>query len=123
MRNILALTIFLLLLSGTAIADQIVLKNGDRLTGKIIKADGAKLVLKSELIGDVSVDLSAVRSITSDEPVYVTLADGRTVSGVMTVSDGKAELRTGNANPVSFDRATIRYIRSEAEHLAYERSL
>ena len=123
MRKPLALTIFLFLFSGTAIADQIVLKNGDRLTGKIIKSDGAKLVLKSELIGDVSVDLSSVRSITSDEPLYVTLADGRTVSGVMTVTDGKAELRTGNSNPVSFDRATIHYIRSEAEHLAYEHSL
>ena len=123
MRKTVALTIFLFLLSGTAIADQIVLKNGDRLTGKIVKSDGAKLVLHSDLIGEVSVDLSAVRSITSDQSLYVTLADGRTVSGVMKVSDGTAELRPPNSNAVSFDRATIRFIRSEEEHLAYERSL
>ena len=61
MRKTVALTIFLMLFSGPALADQIVLKNGDRLTGKIVKADGAKL--KSELIGEVSVDLSSVRSI------------------------------------------------------------
>lgn len=123
MRKIVGLTISLFLLSGHALADQVVLKNGDRLTGKIIKSDGSKLVLKTELIGDVSVDLAAVRSITSDQPLYVTLADGRTVSGVMTVSEGIAELRPANSKAMSFDRATIRFIRSEAEQLAYERSL
>ena len=110
-------------LSSPAIADQIVLKNGDRLTGKIVKSDGSKLVVQTELVGEVSVDLSAVNSITSDQPLYVTLADGRTVSGILTASENKAELLVANANAVSIDRSTIRVIRSEAEHLAYERSL
>jgi len=111
------------MLCTTALADQITLKNGDRLTGKIVKADGTKLVVKTELVGEVSVELSSVRIITSDQPLYVTLADGRTVSGVMTVTDGTAEIRSGNSNPVSFDRAKIVVIRSEEEHLAYQRSL
>ena len=117
------LPILLFLLSGTAIADQITLKNGDRLSGKIVKSDGSKLVVQTELIGEVSVDLSAVNSITSDQPLYVTLADGRTVSGILTASENKAELRAANSNAVSIDRSTIRLIRSEEEHLAYERSL
>jgi len=123
MRNIIGLTVFLILLSGPAIADQIILKNGDRLTGKIVKSDGDKLVMKTELVGDVTVDLKSVRDITSDQPLYVTLDDGRTVSGVMSVSETKAELRTNNSNALSFDRSNIRFIRNEAEHLAYERSL
>jgi len=123
MKNIIGLTVFLFLLATPAIADQITLKNGDRLTGKILKSDGNKLVIKTELLGDVSVDMSAITSITSDEPLYVTLADGRTVSGVMSVADGKAELRVANSKAISIDRATISVIRSEEEHLAYERSL
>lgn len=123
MRNIISLTIFLLLLATPAIADQITLKNGDRLTGKILKSDGDKLVMKTELLGEVSVDMSSVTRITSEEPLYVTLADGRTVSGVMNVAGGKAELRSANSNAISIDRSTIRVIRSEEEHLAYERSL
>ena len=123
MRKTIGVTIFLILLSGPALADQIILTNGDRLTGKIVKSDGSKLVVKTELIGEVSVDLSAVNSITSDQPLHVTLADGRTISGVMTASETKAELRKGNSNAVSIDRATIRFIRSEEEQLAYERSL
>src|SRR5689334_19473217 len=98
MRKIISLTIFLFLLSMPAMADQITLKNGDRLTGKIVKSDGSKLVVKTELIGEVSVDLAAVNSITTDQPLYVTLADGRTVSGILSASEGKAELRAANSN-------------------------
>jgi putative salt-induced outer membrane protein YdiY len=123
MKKTISITIFLVLLSGTAIADQITLKNGDRLTGKIVKSDGSKLVIKTELIGEVSVALSDVNSITSDQPLHVTLADGRTVSGIITVSETKAELRAANSTPVSIDRANIRFIRSEEEQLAYQRSL
>lgn len=123
MKKAITVTILLILLPSPTIADQLILKNGDRLTGKIVKSDGSKLVVQTELVGEVSVDLSAVNSITSDQPLYVTLADGRTVSGMLTASENKAELRSSTANPVSVDRSTIRVIRSEAEHLAYERSL
>lgn len=123
MRKIFSVTIFLVLVAAHVSADQIILKNGDRLTGKILKSDGGKLVIKTELIGDVTVDLSSVSSFTSDQPLYVTLADGRTVSGLMTVSETKVELRPANAAAVSLDRTTLQVIRSEAEQLAYEHSL
>jgi len=37
----------------TARADQIVLKNGDRVTGQIVKSDGKKLTVKTEFMGAV----------------------------------------------------------------------
>ena len=123
MRKILTVTLLTIMFCAPVLADQITLKNGDRLTGKIVKADGGKLVIKTQLVGDVTVDLSVVTNITTDEPLYVTLADGRTVSGVMTVAEAKAELRGTNANAVSFNRSDIQVIRSEEEQLAYQRSL
>jgi len=33
-------------------ADEITLKNGDRVTGKIVKKDGDKVTIKSDLMGD-----------------------------------------------------------------------
>ena len=123
MRKTLTVTFLTIMFCAPALADQITLKNGDRLTGKIVKSDGGKLVIRTQLIGDVTVDLSVVTNITTDEPLYVTLADGRTVSGLITVAEAKAELRGTNANAVSFNRSDIQVIRSEEEQLAYQRSL
>jgi len=123
MKRLLTCTVLLLALAFQISADQITLKNGDRVTGKIVKTDGGKLVVTTDLLGDVSVDLAAVTIITTDQPIYVTLADGRTVSGTMTASADKVELRAASANVVSVDRSAIKVIRSEAEHVAYEGSL
>jgi putative salt-induced outer membrane protein len=123
MKRLLSCTVLLLVLAAHGLADQITLKNGDRVTGKIVKTDGGKLIVTTDLLGDVSVDLAAVTNITTDQPLYVTLEGGRTVSGAMTASENKVELRGTNANVVSVDRSAIKVIRSEAEHLAYEESL
>lgn len=123
MKRLLTCTVLLLALASQTPADQITLKNGDRVTGKIVKSDGSKLLVTTDLLGDVSVDLASVTNITTDQPIYVTLEDGRTVSGTMTASANKVELRAANANVVSVDRSAIKVIRSEAEHVAYQGSL
>ena len=123
MKRLLTCTVLLIALATQTLADQITLKNGDRVTGKIVKTDGGKLVITTELLGDVSVDLGAISNITTDQPLYVTLEDGRTVSGTLTASADKVELRPANANVVAVDRSAIRVIRSEAEHVAYQDSL
>ena len=122
-KAILGSTLFLFVLSGDVIADQITLKNGDRVTGKIIKSDGAKLSVKTDLIGDVTIDLSTATNITTDQPLYVVLADGSTVSGNLILSGENVELRSANGNTIPIERSSIRMIRSEAEQKAYERSL
>jgi hypothetical protein len=40
-------------------ADQVVLTNGDTITGSIIKKDGDKLTLKSEFLGEVAMPWSS----------------------------------------------------------------
>jgi hypothetical protein len=52
-------------LSSVAYADQVSLKNGDRLTGTIIKSDAKTLVVKTEAAGDVTFQWSAIDGITS----------------------------------------------------------
>lgn len=123
MKNILSFTVLLLLLLGHAYADQLTLKNGDRVTGKIVKTDGGKLVVSTDLLGNVSIELADVSNIVTDQPLYVTLADGRTVSGLLTASADRADLKPANANVISMDRSAIRIIRSEAEYVAYQDTL
>jgi hypothetical protein len=59
--------------AGSILADQVTLKNGDRLTGTVVKFDQDKLVLKSEFAGDVSLQWAAVIAIVSAEPLHVAL--------------------------------------------------
>ena len=47
-RQIECLILFVSLSSSLMFADQIVLKNGDRLTGTVVKSDGKILVLHTE---------------------------------------------------------------------------
>ncbi len=57
-------------------ADEVYLNNGDRLTGKIDSMIGSKLILKSELAGTVTIDISNIQTLKSDAPVEIHLKDG-----------------------------------------------
>ncbi|MFH1719432.1 MAG: DUF481 domain-containing protein [Planctomycetota bacterium] len=63
------------LLTGLSYGDELVLKNGDRLTGKIVRLVDGKLVFKSDVAGEVTVELSNIQTFSSDEPITVNLKD------------------------------------------------
>ena len=62
-----------------AFAGEVILTNGDRLTGTLDTIVGGKLQLRSPLLGVVEIDMIHVASVSSDETVTVVLSDGRTV--------------------------------------------
>jgi len=62
-------------------ADQIVMSNGDRLGGLIIKSDGKKLAIKTEFAGDVSVQWTAITEINSTNALHVAVRDGQGARG------------------------------------------
>ncbi|MFL6230657.1 MAG: YdiY family protein [Pyrinomonadaceae bacterium] len=122
MRTTVLLTFLLcLILCQEARADQVVLKNGDKLSGKIVKSDGKSLIIKTEFAGEVTVVWEAVTEVTSDEPLYLALADGRTVSGTVVMSGGQFEVRDKNARTVTAARARVQAIRSAGELAALDR--
>jgi putative salt-induced outer membrane protein YdiY len=57
-------------------ADQVYLKNGDRLTGTIASLTDGKMLLNSELSGPVTIELKNVRTFSSDQPLEIHLKDG-----------------------------------------------
>ena len=73
--GILILLVCLVLFAQSSLGDEILLKNGDRLTGKIDHLVVGKLVLKSEIAGDVTVDISNIQTFSSDAPIAVHLKD------------------------------------------------
>ena len=112
----------LLLWAIPALADQVVLKNGDRLTGSIAKSDGKQLVIKTDYAGDVTVKFDAIQSLTSTGDLHVSLA-GKTVVGPVTTSGDDVIVATKTAGPVEAPKASITTLRSPAEEAAYEKSL
>ncbi len=62
--------------AATSFADEVHLKNGDRLSGQIVRLTEGKLVLKSTLAGEVTVSLADVKTFSSDASVEVHLKDG-----------------------------------------------
>ena len=121
MRNFLCL--FLLsLCSSFAFADQVTLKNGDRLSGTIAQSDGKTLTLHTDYAGDLSIKWDAVQGVESKQPLHLQLQNGKTVAGPVTTSDGKLQVSTSSGN-VEAPIADIKALRSDSEEAAYEKSL
>jgi putative salt-induced outer membrane protein YdiY len=57
-------------------ADQVYLKNGDRLTGKIVSLINGKMVLNSDLAGQITIEMKNIRTFSSEAPLDVHLKDG-----------------------------------------------
>jgi putative salt-induced outer membrane protein YdiY len=115
--------IFVFLCPASLLADQIVLKNGDRLTGTIEQSDGKSLVIKTEFAGEVTVQWPALQEITSTQRLHVNLSDGKTVDGTVTTSDGNLAVVTANAGTVTTPISSVAKLFGEAEQAAYEKSL
>jgi len=101
-------------------ADQIVMKNGDRVTGSIVKKDGKNLIVKSDQFGVVTMAWDQVESVTAAKAVNVVLADGKTVQGTLSTANGKVEVATKDAR-LSLAPADVAAIRDDAEQKDYER--
>lgn len=65
---------------GPARGDEVLFLNGDRLSGKILKASSGKLTIKTEGAGDVTVDMSKVKTFSTDAPVAVGVKEQPAVS-------------------------------------------
>src|SRR5947209_3509119 len=110
------------LASSTVLADQVLFKNGDRVTGSIVKKDGKNLTIKTDQFGLVTASWDQVESIATERPVNIVLQDGRTALGTLVTVDGKIEAATQTAR-IAAAPAEIATIRNADEQKAYERLL
>ena len=103
-------------------ADQVVLKNGDRLTGSIVKKDDKSLTIKTEHLGVVVAPWDQIESIVADKPLHIVLQDGRALQGTLTLTGEKVEVATPQAK-VGVAPADITAMRNDDEEKAYQRLL
>lgn len=112
--------ILILITCPNIFADQIFLKNGDRITGKIVKKTDEKILIQTESLGEVMIDFAAVDKIMSDEPLNIELSDGQLLKGTVATADGKLEVETETAGTVEIEKENIEVVRSVAEQAKFE---
>ena len=126
MRGIKACAVVLSLMSAAAArADQVTMKNGDHLTGTVVKTEGKAetLEIKTDYAGTIAVKWDAIASVESSQALYLTLKDGQVVVGKVTTDDGKFTVATKDTGEIKVARDSVVAVRSEQEQKAGEAEL
>ncbi len=100
-RYCLTISIFFLSLAVAlpVLADEVLLKNGDRISGTIIKKDNGFLSIKTAYAGMVRVDWAFVTSVQADPPLVV-LLNSKEVVKASSISDNGPEQSLSAARSV-----------------------
>ncbi len=86
-------------ISAVAFGDEVILNNGDRLTGEVKSVDGGKMKVATAMAGTVEVNLSDVKTFSTDKPIELVLEDG-TVLKQPIVQGAPGQISTGGKGPV-----------------------
>ncbi|MEZ5344848.1 MAG: DUF481 domain-containing protein [Pyrinomonadaceae bacterium] len=120
MTKVLTAFLVLVLLSAYAFADQVIMTNGDRLTGKIVSKDGDSVIIQTEAAGIVKIKWSAVSQIISDDPLTVTLNDGNVVKGKIQSKEDEILIDTADAESVTIKKDAVKIVRTPEEQKKFE---
>lgn len=98
-----------------ALADTVIMLNGDRLTGEVVRQDEGRLTLKTAYAGNLTIDWERVREVQLDE-VQEILLDDETVLAVTAVSRSNGRLTLQQEPPsqaMTVDEARVKAIEPE----------
>ena len=116
-----AVAVGLMVFTAQATADTIKLKNGDRLTGAIVKSDEKALVLKTDYAGVITVKWEAIQEIESKQPLHVFAKNGQKLVGTLASSDNKIAVNTKDGGKVELDKSEITILRNAQQQAAEDR--
>jgi putative salt-induced outer membrane protein YdiY len=67
----------------TSLADQVILSNGDRLSGTLIEQNIDQIVIETSYAGKVTVKRSEISGLSTDHALRLQLHDGRLIDGIL----------------------------------------
>lgn len=85
--KVLSLAVCLVGMCSPLCADQVILKNGDRVTGKIATLGDGVLVLKSDQAGEIKIAVKDIATFMSDAPLEIHFQDGTVVNQPVAAAD------------------------------------
>ncbi len=113
MKKLLQLLLALcLFVASSGFADELILHNGDRLTGSVVRMQEGQLVFDTKYAGEIEIDWSQVAKINTDKPIQVILSDETSLRGLTKhAEEGKMKLKMGKiVETVSFDLSEVKAI-------------
>ena len=112
-----ALFALLILVAAPGWSGEIVLVNGDRISGQILSMEQGELKLKTPYAGTIPIQWDQVAGLNTDDPVHVLLSDEASLKGsTMSAGRGKMKLRMGEVeDTVTFDLSRVQAINPEPE--------
>jgi putative salt-induced outer membrane protein YdiY len=110
----LLITLLTFLVALPSTAAQLDLKNGDKLTGTVIKLEGNRLLFKTDYAGVVTIDWRQVGKLTTDQDVTVLTNDRRLLEGRMTASpDDGYTIETRGGEVIQADQTMVATVNPE----------
>lgn len=102
----------LLFLINPAGADELRLKNGDRISGKLVAMEEGTLIFKTSYAGKMSIKWEAISTMSTEAPIRVVLSDETALNGITQSAEaGKMKMKMGKiVETVSFDLMEVRAI-------------
>ena len=118
-RQLTAFLIFAFFAGSTAIADEIEITNGDRLSGEIVRHEVDSVRLKTSYAGTLEISWSDIVNITLNEPSIVLLKNGFTmeVEAFNRVEDEFVLQPVGASTPITISASSVYVIEPEAWEL------
>jgi putative salt-induced outer membrane protein YdiY len=83
--------LFIVTITHSAIADEVLLENGDKITGKFVRLEKGNLVFSTDYAGEITIEAEKVIHLTTAEPMVTTLVDGTTRKGTSFYRDSPSD--------------------------------
>src|SRR5690606_32081208 len=113
----------MLAVAGPLAADVVTLSNGDRVTGSILESNEKTLKMKTEFLGEVEIEWSAVTALGAPDKLYVTSGAGQTLVGPVTTEDDKLQVTAPSSGEVELPSSEVAVLRNEEAEQAYLASI
>ena len=100
LKSVMLASLLISLFVSAANADELLMKNGDRLQGTVVSMTLGKLMFKTPYAGTITIDWDKVDRLTTKEPLEAYLRDENTLMGKLTVTkDGALILQPADGSP------------------------
>ncbi len=91
--------------------DVLILQNGDRLSGQILRCEENNVIFTSAMAGEIKIPMDKIASFESSRPLYFRMDKGNVFAGQpMGMNQGKQALNTEAAGQLLIDRSQIKMV-------------